>query len=209
MKKITQKELDKKLKLHELWLDDNEQGVRLVLSGFDLRGIDLEGANLQYANLNDTNLIASNLKHAKLTETNLNHANLHFSDLTDVNLTNAYLINANLQYANLNYADLTYAYLNGANLNYADLTGANLNYADLSNANTVNIQGLKIFSIDNIGTFKGKVTYIPKLDKVFAGCWEGSLERFLYKGLEMNEEDEVEVQNIMLAYQFFKNNKED
>lgn len=206
MKKITPEELDKKLKLHELWLEDNMQGVRLDLSGLDLKKVDLEGANLQYANLNDTNLIASNLKHANLTEANLNYANLYFSDLADDNLTDANLEGANLNYADFSNADLTYAYLNGANLNYVDLTGANLNYADLSNANTANIQGLKVSSIDNIGTFRGKVTYIPKLDKVFAGCWEGSLERFLYKGLEMNEKDEVEVQNIMLAYQFFKNN---
>lgn len=206
MKTITQEELDKKLELHELWLDDNMQGVRLDLSGFDLRGIDLEGANLQYASLRGSNLIASNLKHANLTEADLNDTNLIASKLKHANLTDADLTDANLSNAYLTGADLIYACLNDANLTEADLTGANLNYADLSGANTANIQGLKVFSIDNIGTFKGKVTYIPKLDKVFAGCWKGSLERFLYKGLAMNEEDEVEVQNIMLAYQFFKNN---
>ncbi|QDF14408.1 pentapeptide repeat family protein [Staphylococcus phage PMBT8] len=208
MKKITQKELDKKLKLHELWLDDNTQGVRLDLSGLDLKRVDLEGANLQYAILNDANLYFSDLKFANLTDVsligaNLTNTHLNYAILSGVNLAYADLTDANLTDANLNYANLT-----DANLAYADLTYANLKYANLSGANTTHIRGLKVFSVDNIGTFKGKVTYIPKLDKVFAGCWEGSLEEFLYKGLEMNE-DEAELQNIKLVYQFFKNNKEE
>ncbi|WWT40077.1 hypothetical protein [Staphylococcus phage PT94] len=209
MKKITQKELDKKLKLHELWLDDNTRGIRLDLNWVDLEEVDLEGANLQYASLRGSNLRNVNLRRTNLQYVDLNEANLYFSDLAFANLKAASLIEVNLKGSDLTNANLNYTDLNDADLSNTDLTDANLNYADLQGANITHIQGLKVFSIDNIGTFKGKVTYIPKLDKVFAGCWEGSLERFLDKGLEMNKGNKVESQNIRLAYLFFKNNKEE
>lgn len=209
MKIITQKELDKKLKLHELWLDDNEQGVKLDLSETYLNGVDLKGADLRYANLKRVSLRDSNLEGANLEHSILIYADLEDVNLTGANLKNAMLMEVDLSGSILNNADLSYAGLNYANLREVDLTDANLIKTDLSGANTTHVRGLKVFSIDNIGTFKGKVTYIPKLDKVFAGCWKGSLEEFLDKGLEMNKGNKVESQNIRLAHQFFKNNKEE
>jgi len=48
---MNQKELDKKVYLHRLWLEDKEGGVRL-----DLQHAKLQNANLQDANLRDANL---------------------------------------------------------------------------------------------------------------------------------------------------------
>ncbi len=101
---------------------------------------------------------------------------------------------------NLTNADLRCANLIEVNLSYVILTDTNLSQASLQG-----IRGLEMYSIDNIGSFKGKVTYLPKYNKVFVGCWEGNLEEFLKKGLEMNERDNKERTNIVLAYQFFKN----
>ncbi|QQO38046.1 hypothetical protein LSA2308_00026 [Staphylococcus phage LSA2308] len=119
----------------------------------------------------------------------LRHADLSCAKLIDSDLTNATLIEADLKRAflsgiNLTNADLRYANLLDVNLSYVDLTGAELSWAS-----TQGIRGLEMYSIDNIGSFKGKVTYLPKYNKVFAGCWEGNLEEFLKKGLEMNEGD--------------------
>ena len=125
-------------------------------------------------------------------------ADLRYADLSD----------ADLRYADLIRADLRYADLSGANLRYADLSGANLRGAKLSDASVQNIYGIKILSIDNIGTFKGKVTFLPSQDKVWAGCWTGTLDEFLVKGREMNAKNEKELRNIELAYEFFKNNAE-
>lgn len=199
MRKITQKELDKKVELHQEWLKNKDKGERLVL--------------IEY-NLSDLSLVGVDLRHANLMLSNLNHTDLRYS-----NLASSILVDTDLNYANLNNADLTNALLSESNLNYTDLTGANLYNAILndcslentclSQANTNQIQGVDVYSIDNIGTFHGKVTYVPSIDTVYAGCWTGTLEQFLEKGLEMNgvkKDNKREIENIKLAYQFFKNN---
>ncbi|UGL60806.1 pentapeptide repeat-containing protein [Staphylococcus phage vB_SauM-HM01] len=126
-------------------------------------------------------------------------------DLNDVDLREATLIGADLSYVDLTEADLRYADLSCAKLIEVNLTEDTLIGANLSQASLQGIRGLEMYSIDNIGSFKGKVTYLPKYNKVFVGCWEGNLEEFLKKGLEMNEGDNKERTNIVLAYQFFKN----
>ena len=56
MKTYTKAELDKILKLHKLWLEDNGKGARADLSSADLSSADLRSANLSSANLSSANL---------------------------------------------------------------------------------------------------------------------------------------------------------
>ena len=98
------------LRLHKLWLKDDEDGVRANLSGVNLSGADLAGADLRNANL------GTNLENA-----NLENANLAGAYLEDANLEGAYLENANLAGANLGGAYLEYTNLENANLAGADL----------------------------------------------------------------------------------------
>lgn len=116
---------------------------------------------------------------------------------------------ANLSGAYLRYADLRYADLRGADISDTHIRYANLRYADLGGASTQSTYGQKILSVDNVGTFNGKVTFIPHFNKVFAGCWDGNLEEFLEKGLRMNEHNETQRKNMKLIYEFFRNNKEE
>ncbi|UVD42749.1 pentapeptide repeat family protein [Staphylococcus phage vB_SauM-V1SA22] len=218
MKTITKEELHKVLEEHKLWLDSNsEEGAKADLSytilrnanlvDADLRSANLRGAVLRYADLEDTNLRGAILKGTYLTRANLTRANLSCVDLDDANLEGSVLYGTDLYYADLRKANLTDSRLNEANLEYADLTNTNLTDAKLSQASTQNIKGLKVYSIDNIGTFNGKVTYIPSLDRVYAGCWIGSLEAFLEKGLEMNEGNNSKLEEIRDAYCFFSKRK--
>ena len=107
---MNQKELDKILENHKLWLKTNgEQG---------------EKANLSYANLSSADLRSANLRSANLSSADLSYANLRSADLSS----------ADLSYANLSYADLSSADLRSANLRSADLSSADLRSADLSSA---------------------------------------------------------------------------
>lgn len=114
------------------------------------------------------------------------------------------LSSLDLSYYDLRHANLKDTNLYDTNLGNSTLCNCNLEGARLSQSNTRSIKDIEIYSIDNIGTFKGKVTYLPKYDKVFAGCWNGTLEEFLEKGLEMNKEDYIECELIRMAYNFFK-----
>ena len=51
MKKITQNELEKFLRKHKLWLENDPKGERANLRGANLRGANLSGADLRGADL--------------------------------------------------------------------------------------------------------------------------------------------------------------
>lgn len=65
---ITQEELNEKIKLHGMWLRDEEGGVRLDLSGADLSDVNLSGAILVGANLGGADLSGADLSGAKYND---------------------------------------------------------------------------------------------------------------------------------------------
>ena len=96
MKKITQNEFVESLKLHVLYLNGEENGVRMNLEDCDLREIDLSGANLSRADLSraylsGAYLSGADLSRADLSGANLSGANLSGADLSGANLSRAYL----------------------------------------------------------------------------------------------------------------------
>lgn len=95
---MTQKELNKILEDHALWLE-GKGGKRA----------DLYGADLCEANLREADLCRANLREADLCEAHLYGADLREADLCG----------ANLRRANLRGADLRGADLSGANIDYS------------------------------------------------------------------------------------------
>ena len=149
MRNISQEELNKILKEHELWLK-GEGGKCADLSNVDLRCADLSNTNLKYADLIYANLSDVDLSNVNLSDANLRYADLRFIDLSNGNLkgadlkhakltyadlSKANLSKANLSKANLKHTKLTYVKLKGADLQDADLRDANLKYADLRYGN--------------------------------------------------------------------------
>ena len=145
------------------WKEFEKHGLKLDLSGKDLRGKDLRGADLRNANLfradlRNANLFRADLSGADLRGVNLWKANLSGADLRGADLrganlpeaylVGAYLVGADLSSARLIDADLRGAYLIDANLRVANLedailtranlTGAELPYANLRGANLTN-----------------------------------------------------------------------
>lgn len=184
--------------MHKEWLEDDNKGEKLELNGYNLRNLDLSNSDLSYSSLS-----CSILSNVDLSYSNLSCSTLKDADLVKMDLTKAIISFSNLENIDLNSVNLKNANLYGANLDNTHLENCNLEDVNLSQANTRCIEGLEVYSIDNIGTFAGKVTYLPEQDKVFAGCWKGNLEEFLEKGLEMNKDNEKEKRNIFNAYQFF------
>jgi uncharacterized protein YjbI with pentapeptide repeats len=136
------------------WRQQN-QDVKLDLSGVDLYMADLDGADLTKANLRQAHfslasLTEANLMEADLTEASLDGADLWLSNLSGANFREAHLEGANLRETNLREANLNSAQLYMANLNGSDLSGANFDGANIS---------LTIFGNVDLSTVKG-------LDKV-------------------------------------------
>ena len=72
---MTQEELKIALELHEKWLSNKPDGVRLDLSGTDFYGLDLRGMDLSYADLSGMDLSYEDLSGTNLHSTNLSRAN--------------------------------------------------------------------------------------------------------------------------------------
>ena len=137
----------KVLELHKKWLNDEEGGEKVNLSGANLREVNLSrtdlseailsGADLSEAILIKADLSGADLRGADLREADLRGANLRGADLIKADLREAILRGANLSGANLSGADLREADLRGADLRGADLRGADLRRADLRGAKTM------------------------------------------------------------------------
>ena len=101
------------------------------------------------------------------------------ANLRLANLRLANLRGADLRLANLYGANLTGANLYGADLTGADLRGANLTGANLRWANFMNGIGLSVLLIQvNTSSENRRIAYIPSLDVVTAGCFQGTFEEF-------------------------------
>ncbi len=74
-------DLKETLRLHQMWLRDEEGGKRADLRGANLRGADLRDANLEGADLEGADLRDANLRGADLRDANLRGADLEGADL--------------------------------------------------------------------------------------------------------------------------------
>ncbi len=101
----------------------------------------------------------------------------------------AVLSDAVLSDADLRRADLRRAVLSDAVLSDADLRRADLSGADLSGA----VLPHRIISFGPFGTVRQMTVFDTKYDKVWSGCWTGTLAAFELKVREKfpNTEDET------------------
>ena len=158
---MTEEELNKGLELHKKWLVNKKEGKRLDLSSANLHSADLHSADLRSADLSSANLRYADLRSANLSSADLRSANLHSADLHS----------ADLRSADLSYADLSYADLRSANLRNADLSSANLSSVDLPD-------GWTLYSINGVGADRRMTTYWVEGNKIWCGCFIGTLEKF-------------------------------
>ena len=179
--KMTQEELKIALELHEKWLSNEPDGVKL-----DLPGADLSDANLRHANLSGANLSGANLRYA---------------NLSDTDLSGSYLRRANLTCSILRHSDLSGANLRSADLSWANLNDANLNGADLRWANTINTEGLDVICVQlNTSDKNRQIQYYVQLEKVTAGCFRGTLDELRKAVDENHHKDSVIYKRYQIAF---------
>ena len=153
--KLTQKEINKIIKNHKHWLNEDVDGWNNMKADFsdqDLSYANLSGANLSGADISRTNLSGANLSCADLSGADLSGADLSDADISCTKLSYAQLSYANLSCADLSCANFSHTNLRYANLSYTDLSCANLSCADLRGANLhgVNLRGADLSSTKNM-----------------------------------------------------------
>ena len=103
------------------------------------------------------------------------NADLSGANLSDADLSGADLSDADLSGANLSDADLSGADLSDADLRFADLSDANLSGANLRGAVSDKYTFLAVYGI---GSARRQTLFIPELDKVWCGCFCGTMAEF-------------------------------
>ena len=150
------------------------------------------------------------LYRADLFWANLHRANLHRANLHRANLRQADLHRANLCRANLIGADLAGADLRRANLCGANLIGANLREADLRYANFAEASGLSVLCVQvNTSCENRRITYIPSLDVVTAGCFQGEFEEFEKRVEEEHKDNPFVLSRYRRVIAFLKQEAEE
>ena len=86
---MQQEQLNEVLRLHKMWLNDEDGGQWADLRCADLRCADLRGADLRDANLGGADLRDADLGGANLVDADLGGANLVGADLGGANLVGA------------------------------------------------------------------------------------------------------------------------
>jgi uncharacterized protein YjbI with pentapeptide repeats len=165
------------------------------LNGASLIGASLDRASLNGARLNGASLIGANLDGASLIGASLDGASLNGARLNGASLNGASLIGASLIGANLDRASLVGASLDGANLNGASLDGASLDGARLDK---------KYVQVSRIGSAKRMTTYCVDDDKIWCGCFTGTLAEFKAKIEATHENNPVYLAEYTAAVEFFK-----
>ena len=139
--------------------------------------------------------IKADLRVADLRGANLRGADVRGADLSGADLSVADLSEANLRGADLSWADLSLADLSGANLSGADLREANLRGAKLPT---------KYYAIQQLGSRRGQTTYSAAEDKIWCGCYTGTLADFAKKCEETHKENAVYLNEYRAAISFFR-----
>ena len=120
----TPAKLLQQLDLHRKWLEEQEEGVRLVA----------EGENFSEVRLSKVDLRAAQLARSLFLEAELPGSSLHMADLTECDFRRALLTGADLSGARFDRTVFMGAFLNAVILSDSTMTAVNLSYTEMREA---------------------------------------------------------------------------
>ena len=103
-----------------------------------------------------------------------------------------------LRGSNLSYSDLRYSNLIGSNLSGSNLRGSDLNGSDTDK---------RYIQISCIGSAKRLTTYCFEDDKIWCGCFTGTLEEFKKQVKETHDNNPQYLAEYLLFVEYLKSLK--
>lgn len=137
--KITQNNLNERIKSHETWLiNPLTKGNMLDLRGYNLSGMDLSRSNLHncdlsYSDLSSCDFSGSRLSNSHMIESLLQRTCLHKCDLSYINMKDSWLTNCDLTKSNIRGGVLS-----NCNLDFCDFSGSDISDMEIDNSNLSN-----------------------------------------------------------------------
>lgn len=131
---MDQKEVDEKLRLHKLWLDEKPGGARADFSEADLRDFCFDGLNLSSADFYGTCLEGMVFKEVELQDASFDKSNLQGACFENSNLQGVLFDRSNLQNASfknsiLEEVSFCKAILQGVSFKGSSLKGADFDFS--------------------------------------------------------------------------------
>lgn len=195
---ISQEEFNKKLELHELWLD-GRGGEKLVLKNYVLSDMDMRNALLSHSDLEGCIFNGSDLSYSRLSSANLTGAIMDC-----VNLKKATMSCTILDFSTISNCDMTKAHLSSASLICTNLYDNNLTDAYLSNVEVAGVKGIDLFSVKGVGRLRDGLVYAPSLSTVWYYGKPMSEEEFYEHCLERESEYEDRYMYYIPAIEYVK-----
>lgn len=155
IKSITQKELDKKLEQHRLWIKSKyKEGECLEIIKTDLSGINFSNRCLEFANFNRCNLEKSDFSNSSIrwcdfSGTNLKYAKFNSTYAEDANFTKTNLEHAILNGSSFSRSNFTGASLRDTQAHDTEFQGANFKGADIDYASFSLWRGILDVDLDD------------------------------------------------------------
>ena len=144
---------------------------------------------------------------ADLRWSDLSGSDLSGSDLRGSNLSGSNLSNSNLSGSNLSGSDLSNSNLSGADLRNSKLSRSDLSNSNLSGSNLSGVNGREIntfLSVAGIGSAKRQTLWWVEEDKIWCGCFQGTMAEFEAMVEETHEDNPRHLKGYRAAIQFLK-----
>lgn len=163
---MTQQDLNKRIKDHELWLQD-KGGVRLYLFKYDLIGMELSG-DLSRAVFDLSDFTFTTITNAKLHTAQINECDFSNSIMSNVEFNDA-KITGGCKFLSAEIKDTNFhnSTLEGANFNGAKLTDVELGSADIDDASFIKAE---LTSVGNLPATKLNMNNVNCEGGIWKNC---------------------------------------
>ena len=167
IKTIKQSTINRALRLHKAWLDNDPNGKLLkvtteIIKLIDFSSADFSSADFSWANFSSANFSSANFSSANFSRANFSRANFSSANFSSADFSSADFSSANFSWANFSSADFSWAKYENIKLNWM---------------NTIGTNGLTVISCQlNTSDQNRSIQYWKKLGIVTAGCFSGTLD---------------------------------
>lgn len=187
MRKITQEEINAKVKAHELWLINGYQGERAIFEDVSIIKKtffcrDLHGAIFRNVECVNTNFDNANLAFTSFTNVYVAHTNFANTNLKGSRFIRCNIVGSNYQFADLNNADFKNTTLDTVNFAYSNLYNVNFFNTNIekiciARAVPIKVIGQKVICTQvNTSRENNLITYWADLGIWTTGCFQGTLD---------------------------------
>lgn len=187
MREITQEEINAKVKAHELWRTNGDQGERAIFKNVSIIKKtffcrNLHGVTFENIECVDTNFDNADLAFTHFRNVYVNHVNFANTNLKGSRFIRCNIVDSEYQFADLNNADFKNTTLDNVNFAYSnlynvDFSTTNIEKICVARAVPLKVIGQKVICTQvNTSRLNNLISYWVDLGIWTTGCFQGTLE---------------------------------